>query len=920
MSNSHSKDGGVNGESIPQNPSPAQPQTNDQNASSALPLWKQLLHQRGLSDSTIGRFQIQPNKDGWVYPIEPTLQAKRWKAFDSNASPKYLWQPKKPDGVKFYDPTGKLTEFIAEADGVLWLAGGEPDVWALAEAGILNATCTLNGEATRLPDWFAPVLQQLGVTLLHVAPDCDDAGLKFTTNVHDALENTGIELVAYQLPFAEKSKGDIGMLLLQAGSRDLRATLETLPKMNLGALCAKPERVGDSSPASSDLFEQWCTEVVEPEALRVWDISAPNGKEFSAKPFTCPFHPDENPSAYWNYRTHGVHCQHCQSHNTHEVAERLGVQPWEDYKAMHAQPSSSRPTGADPLDDEEGVAQYPTWPYGISDEGHMVFYHKTGKGNDIHEELIADFVVRIVDEIICDDGTRKFRLKGTTIYGTPVETTIAAQDMEDGRTLKATLAAVIDPRAAIYPKRVQHLAPAIRKLSTDITVSRNYQRTGWANGTFLIPGREQNGTTLSLPAKLPYRICQDASLSSGLHALDHVIQAIGPEQSLPALVALFQAPLAKLANWRNERYAVFIQGRTGMFKTSWTQTALAIYGPDFALRDDLLIKMGEGATKNAVMALAASAYDLPLLIDNYKPNTGGGSRDFINLVHNLLEGGEKDRLNRNSDLKETRSVFAWPVFTGEDIPDNDPASLARVLIIRLDTQPENASQLLAVAQKESAHLNAVGGIWLDFLEGETGRQQVKVAVKDLDTLRSRYLHALREAREDVANAQRIATNLATNTITWNVLVAHPTLEPVFEPYAAAYQAGIQQIVSHMAGSTAQSLAATRYLDGLRELLASGRYVICARDGSDHNLDRDRVLGYRAPDGTVYLLPDISREAVRKLMGPDALGNASTHALHRQLYDMGYLASRAPDGYTVSRRVGKDNKNTRVLHLKAEALD
>ena len=96
----------------------------------------------------------------------------------------------------------------------------------------------------------------------------------------------------------------------------------------------------------------------------------------------------------------------------------------------------------------------------------------------------------------------------------------------------------------------------------------------------------------------------------------------------------------------------------------------------------------------------------PLLIDNYNP-TPGGQRALVGLIHNTLEGSDKDRLDRNANLKESKPVYACPVITGEDIPHNDAATLARMLVVRFDDQPENAGDLLAVAQEKAHHRNAM---------------------------------------------------------------------------------------------------------------------------------------------------------------------------------------------------------------------
>jgi len=311
------------------------------------PLWVERLAARGLSCAAIAHFQIAPRSQGWSYPVHPDFEARRWKAFDSGASPKYLWLPGKPEGLRFYDVDGRLRRSIAQAEGALWLATGEADVWALWEGGIPHATCLFDGEARHMPEWFVAELRYLGVRTLRVAPDRDRAGITFAGNVCEALWSSQIEPVAYRLPFEMDSKGDIGALLLAVGRAGLRAALDGLPQV--AQLCegSEPrfvqrplphlrlnerERHGDAW----EWYERWRVEVVEPAAVRAWAISAPDSRGFS-KNFCCPFHPDRHPSAGWNYNTHGVYCFACGSHNSQEVAHELGVQPWEDYKAARTE-------------------------------------------------------------------------------------------------------------------------------------------------------------------------------------------------------------------------------------------------------------------------------------------------------------------------------------------------------------------------------------------------------------------------------------------------------------------------------------------------------------------------------------------------------------------------------------------------------
>lgn len=304
--------------------------------------WQRLLGARGLSYATITHFGLSPRRQGWLYPVAPQFEASRWKAFDSSATPKYLWLPNKPDGVRFYDVDGKLGQRITDTGGGLWLASGEADVWALWEGGIGHATCMFDGESRRIPEWFVAELARLGVKMVLIAPDRDETGMRFAVQVCKALMETAIRVVAYELPFAMDSRGDIGKLLIQVGTVALQNKLENLPELVVDTTAVMADD-GPREPIYWQLplpkilpdyramYEQWSTEVVETAALRRWNISPPNRKGFS-KSFHCPFHDDHHPSASWNYHIHGIHCFACGSHDTKEVADQLGILRWDDFK------------------------------------------------------------------------------------------------------------------------------------------------------------------------------------------------------------------------------------------------------------------------------------------------------------------------------------------------------------------------------------------------------------------------------------------------------------------------------------------------------------------------------------------------------------------------------------------------------------
>jgi hypothetical protein len=532
---------------------------------------------------------------------------------------------------------------------------------------------------------------------------------------------------------------------------------------------------------------------------------------------------------------------------------------------------------------------------------------------------VADFTAHIAEEIITEDGTRAFRIIGDTLSGRPFSFEISAQEFADDRTLKSALTQAAGAQFPVRAGMSKHLAPAIQLLTApEIPQTRRYARVGWADDRLLMPGLEPPGVTLTLPRKLPYAICREANLITGLETLQSLLSCMATTQTTVAATMAFEAPLAALAGWRDERYALFIKGRTGALKTSWAQVLMSVYGPAF-LRDSLLIKLGQGATTNAIMSLATHAHDLPFLIDNYKPSTGGGARDLINLLHNILEGGEKDRLSRAAELRETRPIFCWPIITGEDVPDTDPASLARILVVSFTGTPGEPNTELTKAQRKAEHLCAVGASWLAWLESQDGRVYAKEAAALFPAVRAEWAAKLRTQRPDMVNILRVASSLASNQLTWRVMRCHPTLGELAKAYAAAHQAGLEVVGAEMATYTAEALEATRFLATLRELLASQRYLLLKKgENPTTESERDRMLGWRNDDDSVYLLPALARDAVERTLGRDGLGGISEKTLYGQLDALGVLGSKDPGRLT--KKIWVAGASKRVLHLTTAALN
>ena len=441
-----------------------------------------------------------------------------------------------------------------------------------------------------------------------------------------------------------------------------------------------------------------------------------------------------------------------------------------------------------------------------------------------------------------------------------------------------------------------------------------------------MPGRVSSDIMLALNDKLAYRITDEAELDRGLAALPHLIAAPGAERGAILLAFVFQAPLARIAGWQNERYGLFVAGRSGTRKTSTSQAFMALYGAHF-MDDDRLIGLGEGSTTNAAIGLATSAHDMPFLLDNYKSNTGKGQGGLVGLIHRIFEGGDKARMDRNAEMRETKPIHTWPIFTGEDIPAGDPASLARVLVLPFE---KVGNEALTNVQKEAKHLCAVGGLWLDWLESSEGRNIVRKFAEQTNSLRDEWAKELQIHNPNMVNPYRVATNLATNSLSWIIARQHPQIGPIIAPFADAHTQGLRQIALSMGAHTEQGLEATRYLQTLRELLSSGRAILMAggkaeaarwnaKTEKEVETDRlqDRVIGWVDGKGGAYLYPNVSRKAVAHMLGDD-LSGMSNSTLYDQLQELGAIQSGGKST-TFTKRLGESGKSPRVLHLLNNAL-
>jgi hypothetical protein len=290
------------------------------------PKFREWLENRRISPRTILSFQLTPDEisTGILYPV-PNSNHLRWKNFDSQAKPKYQWRWEKPAAAKYYHAPD-LSDSIQTNAGACWLVSGEADVWALHSAGIEHVLSAGYSESS-VPLDLVTDLQYFGVTTLYLAPDRDDTGERWARKVAARLMGSGIELDVRRLPDALGVKADVGRAWQQyiREGWPFERWLLGLPRIDVEpdpATTPQVTRQGDIPLEYRQLVA---------EALGV--------KRFGEKGYSqelhCPFHMDDEPSAYL-HEMFGLYCFACgQWFTWTKTGGQIGVGTLREYMAAH---------------------------------------------------------------------------------------------------------------------------------------------------------------------------------------------------------------------------------------------------------------------------------------------------------------------------------------------------------------------------------------------------------------------------------------------------------------------------------------------------------------------------------------------------------------------------------------------------------
>jgi hypothetical protein len=431
-----------------------------------------------------------------------------------------------------------------------------------------------------------------------------------------------------------------------------------------------------------------------------------------------------------------------------------------------------------------------------------------------------------------------------------------------------------------------------------------------------------------LPAGLEhYRTRPPVDAAEGVAAIRAGLRflSVAPDRiSYPLLAAVYRAALGKVD------FSLFLAGPSGSFKTALASLCQQHFG---AAMDAKALPAHFDSTASALEALAFTAKDALLVVDDFVPTGGTGDGELQGTAERLFRGAGnhqgRSRMGGSGRLRSPQTPRALVLATGEEVPRGQSLR-ARMLIVEL--RPAEVDRALLTECQSAArqgHLAVAMGAFLCWIAGryEPLHQRLQTRVREL---RNRVLPFVSHARlpaalaelqsgweiwlqfaleaggigsgEQVELAQRMSRaldELATRQAPYQV-AGDPALL-----FVALLQSALDSGQAHVAdrlGGVPE--AASQW--GWKRKPTSRKWIACGA-----------CIGWT--DGSsLYLDSSASYQVAQQAAGLDRFV-AGEQTLRRRLHGQGLLVSIDTGRQTLLVRKTLGGCPRHVLHLRASAL-
>jgi len=406
-------------------------------------------------------------------------------------------------------------------------------------------------------------------------------------------------------------------------------------------------------------------------------------------------------------------------------------------------------------------------PYRATHDGLM--WTRLTKEGAVDTRL-TNFVARIATDVVEDDGVetrRRFEVEAR-LNGWCRRFTIPA----DAFAAMGWATEHLGARAIVYPGLGlrDHARAAVQVLSGEMPERHVYSHSGWRElpggwaylhaGGAIGEAGPVSGVEVALPDALAPMVLPDPpagdELLSAVRASLAVLQVAPEPVTVPLLAAVYRAVLGPCD------FALHLTGSTGAGKSELAALIQRHFGAGF---DGRHLPGSWSSTANALEALAFSAADAVLVVDDFAPTAGAGDVDRAHRDADRLlraQGNRSGRLRMRPDgsLRATKPPRGPIVSTGEDLPRGQSLR-PRVLVVDVGRSDVDWGRLTdCQAHAGAGHLaQALAG----FLRWMAGRYEAT---------QSQFAALLPELRDRAAASGEHRRTPATPPRTWS-----PTSSP-----------------------------------------------------------------------------------------------------------------------------------------------
>ena len=280
----------------------------------------------------------------------------------------------------------------------------------------------------------------------------------------------------------------------------------------------------------------------------------------------------------------------------------------------------------------------------------------------------------------------------------------------------------------------------------------------------------------------------------------------------------------------------------------------------------------------------------------------------------------RGRLDANSDLRNTFPMRCVLISSGEDQPDGEASTLARILSVQLARRMVDRARLTVIQQ----HAHQLHALVVDYFTWLAAGADISGNRTLHQASRAAILTHLEAATEDATNPGRIASNVAVLYVAWETFGrflearGHWHAERV-QIWLIACKRELVALARAQLHLTTQERYSQLFLETVRALVASGRAVLHSPEAGAMELQPGQVLiGTLDASGTYLIAQAAYDEVCRHMRAAGRPVGFSLRALSQLFQQDGLLQSVEPPSLVVKKRI--NGTRPCCWHLPASILE